>query len=402
MKSPPAALDDSNVSYDSLGVASTAVCDDRQRQTAANGLLMDHPNLITYHILCMSLKHRPFFSAVRHMLNMNPKAANVPKEGQSALQVAVQYNCSIDIVELLIAANPMALVVTDPETSLDPLAYAKRYRLDDGDLIELLSWPVSHWLNDANGDKEEDGMPSSCKDKENACPSLSESQLRQQLHSPQRAVSKEVRFARQELNNVKALCTSAVKGQKLETLSFEDYFQKLEKRNEKLAQDQRNALDMMEQAMVTHMTWLEQRFETAIEEKLKADCANDELHHVMGRMETELRLVQGRLACLELDMAQTVYKLGSLHDCQGLETSRSNVSGRQHVRKGRVVTPSPTPVVFCSRPNKTPKILDDDVRSLLSEDEIVPRGRQLCLKASKQVSPLARMAVLFKEGILAQ
>jgi len=122
-------------------------------------MLRTNPSLVTYHILCMALKHNPPSSVVEYMLQLNPKAAGVPKSGPTPLQVAVQNSCSILVVEHLIQACPLALVATNPGSHLDPLSYAKRFRAEEKDLIKVLSTPLSHWIppkDDTAYLKEED------------------------------------------------------------------------------------------------------------------------------------------------------------------------------------------------------------------------------------------------------
>jgi hypothetical protein len=128
-------------------------------------------------------------------------------------------------------------------------------------------------------------------------------------------------------------------------------------------------LDMKEQAMITHIKWLEQRFQKTVAVVIEEDREmelhlNDKLDQMISLVETELRVLQGRLNCIEHVMAQTVEKLDSLNVRQRLNLSRSNVSDRYPPRETRLVTPAPTPGIFCSRPIRTHEEFDDDVRSL--------------------------------------
>lgn len=117
-------------------------------------MLKANPSLVTYHILCMALKHNPPTSIIQFMLDLNPKAAGVPKAGLTPLQVAVQSSSSVDVVRLLVEACPLALVATNPGSYLDPLSYAKRFRADETELIKLLSLPLSYWIQEQQKKKK--------------------------------------------------------------------------------------------------------------------------------------------------------------------------------------------------------------------------------------------------------
>ena len=84
---------------------------------------------------------------IRFMLKLNPEAASIPKKGPSPLQIAVQSQCSTEVIKELIKVCPFALVATNPGSHLDPLSYAKRFRPAETDLIRLLSHPVTHWIS---------------------------------------------------------------------------------------------------------------------------------------------------------------------------------------------------------------------------------------------------------------
>jgi hypothetical protein len=121
-------------------------------------MLSTHPALMTNEILCMALEHRPPLHIVQCMLQLNPEAAFLPESGLSALQVAVQSHCSVNVVECLIRAYPLALVKTNANNDidsrnschLDPLSYAKRFRSQETDLIQLLRLPLRHWMHPDN------------------------------------------------------------------------------------------------------------------------------------------------------------------------------------------------------------------------------------------------------------
>jgi hypothetical protein len=115
-----------------------------------------NPTKLTSTFLIMILKHRPPVSLVTFMLNVNPNAASIPKQGPSALQIAVQRHCSIEVVKELIKACPFALIAINPGTNYDPLSYAKCFRSDEKELIDLLSLPVHHFLMMKNNKRVRD------------------------------------------------------------------------------------------------------------------------------------------------------------------------------------------------------------------------------------------------------
>jgi hypothetical protein len=94
----------------------------------------------------MALKRRAPLHLIRFMLTIDPNAASIPREGPSPLQIAVQSSCSIEVIQELLEHCPFALVATNPGSHLDPLSYAKRFRPEEKELIQLLSLPISHWI----------------------------------------------------------------------------------------------------------------------------------------------------------------------------------------------------------------------------------------------------------------
>jgi hypothetical protein len=109
-------------------------------------MLESNPRLMTSSILCMALKRRAPLHLIRFMLKLDPNSASIPREGPSPLQIAVQSSCSIEVIQELLEHCPFALVATNPGSHLDPLSYTKRFRPEEKDLIQLLSLPVSHWI----------------------------------------------------------------------------------------------------------------------------------------------------------------------------------------------------------------------------------------------------------------
>lgn len=113
----------------------------------ATDMFHNKPSLMTSTILRLTLRHRPPANLVRLILSVNPEAAAPPKQGPTALQIAIQQNCSVDVIKELIAVCPVA---TNPGSYLDPLSYARRFRPDEPELIELLTRPLSHWMANKN------------------------------------------------------------------------------------------------------------------------------------------------------------------------------------------------------------------------------------------------------------
>lgn len=128
----------------STDILSTAFYSDKRWFKAAS-LLRSDPGLMTNKILILALKNGAPLHVIKFMLAMNPKAAGIPKEGPTALQIAVQHKASIDVVKALIEACPFALVVTTHNEWLDPLTYARRFRSEETELIELLSRPLGKY-----------------------------------------------------------------------------------------------------------------------------------------------------------------------------------------------------------------------------------------------------------------
>lgn len=106
--------------------------------------LRNNPSLVNANILHLALHHRAPLSVIRFMIQINPNAAEVPKAGPSALQVAVRYHDSLDVVEEIIRACPHAIFAGNG--TYDALSYAKIWRGDDESLIQMLERPISYWL----------------------------------------------------------------------------------------------------------------------------------------------------------------------------------------------------------------------------------------------------------------
>jgi hypothetical protein len=226
----------------------------------ASCALRDNPSLVTPRVLIKALQNQPPVHVIRFMLSVNPKAATVPKQGPTPLQVAVQYNASLEVVETLLEACPFALCVTNPQHAEDPLSYAKRHRKHDKKLLELLSRPLSFWVSKRNRD-----------------PNASITSFREDRVPPPSAVDK------QDIYNVKVLCAQVLKGHKklakqlvkcqeqLETSKFDktEILKELHEQQQHHFYRQLIALDMKEKAMRAHANKMEERCMNQCELKVK-------------------------------------------------------------------------------------------------------------------------------------
>jgi hypothetical protein len=135
----------------------------------AFAMLEHNPKLLTRKILLSALRRRAPAPLIAYMLRLDPTVAAASavrrrfhdnrnkKEATTTttmllpaeptpLQVALQSQCSLEVIELLLQAWPFALVVKAPGSQMYPLSYAKIIRSDEPDLIAMLSRPVKFWL----------------------------------------------------------------------------------------------------------------------------------------------------------------------------------------------------------------------------------------------------------------
>lgn len=117
-----------------------------RRWFKTTSLLRADPSLMTSKLLIVGLKNHAPLHVIKFFLGLNPKAAGIPKEGPTPLQVAVQHNASKEVVKELIEACPFALIVTTSAEWLDPLSYARKFRSTETELIELLSRPLGKFF----------------------------------------------------------------------------------------------------------------------------------------------------------------------------------------------------------------------------------------------------------------
>jgi len=107
-------------------------------------------NTVIQNILNLAIKKNAPVNVIRSILRLDANAAAVPKNGPSALQLALRHEVSMDIIKELIEACPEAL--SSGNGSYDPLTYAKIWRPEDHDLIELLEMSMYAFeLQDGRG-----------------------------------------------------------------------------------------------------------------------------------------------------------------------------------------------------------------------------------------------------------
>ena len=118
-------------------------------------VLQENPSLMTPQILNLALRNKPPLQVIECMLSVNIRAASLPKRGPTALQCAVRYHASIDVVKCLLKACPFALLASnlDDTEFKDPLECARATRADETELIEILSKPLSFWLKESQKGK---------------------------------------------------------------------------------------------------------------------------------------------------------------------------------------------------------------------------------------------------------
>ena len=114
-------------------------------------VLQANPLLMTPRILHLALRNTPPLHVIEFLLSVNVRAASLPKRGPTALQCAVRYHASIDVIKCLLKACPFALLASnlDDTAFKDPLECARATRADEADLIEVLSKPLSFWLKES-------------------------------------------------------------------------------------------------------------------------------------------------------------------------------------------------------------------------------------------------------------
>jgi hypothetical protein len=264
-----------------------AFCDEQWNRAAA--ALKARPSLMTPPILLLVLKNHPPLHVVEFMLSINPRAADIPLKGPTALQVAVENNASVAVCRVILKVCPLALVAT--YSGYDPLHYAKIWRREETELLELLDKPLSYWLSQS---------PSSAAFPSSSSPTaLSAKAELSSIDSPptpkpktsaRRTISPAERNAAdrdEEFDNIKTIARTIVRtqrrqGQALQVhknhveSSLQDFqiwnaeertqqLIELEKRQEQHFRTQLIALEMKEKAMIARVRSMEYRMNKTLE-----------------------------------------------------------------------------------------------------------------------------------------
>lgn len=92
----------------------------------AMDMIRNNPSLVTPRIFWTALEQNPPSELIERMLSITPQVARIPKQGPTALQVAVQNGASMGVIQALLKACPFALCITNPHHGMDPLSYASK------------------------------------------------------------------------------------------------------------------------------------------------------------------------------------------------------------------------------------------------------------------------------------
>ena len=267
------------------------------------------PCIATQKGLILALKHQAPIHVIRFLLTINPNIVDIPKKGPTPLQVAVQYNASLEVIQALLEASPFSLCVTNHDSPEDPLSYAQRRHMDRPGLIELLIRPLSYWVTESKYQNQ--------RQKKREVPSPLQRQPKSPLSPSRRSSSKNIlsemapnnskrttfstpvattdiqkstmnKIDREEINNVKTLCAQlykanrkmakAVVGCKSDIESHSKLLATMSSKDqilEYLQEEQRSqffrqliALDMKERAYKARLNKMERRYVRQLENRL--------------------------------------------------------------------------------------------------------------------------------------
>ena len=225
-------------------------------------LLQSKQKLLTTRVLISALKQKPPGHVIQFMLSVNPNVANIPSSGPTPLQVAVEYDASLDVIEMLLRAYPFALCVTNPGHEEDPLSYAKRNRKDNQELIQLLEKPLGFWIEATTKQRNVDNRSITSFQKHHSERPISPKTVVVETET----VHNQSLVDQQELANVKLLCAQALRAHKklsqqltiyqdqLEAAKYDkvELLKELEAQQKKHFRYQLIALDMKEKALRSH------------------------------------------------------------------------------------------------------------------------------------------------------
>ena len=283
-----------------------------EQWTRAAAVLSSRPSLMTHHILLLVLKNRPPVHVVEYMLSINPRAADIPEKGPSALQVAVRYNASLAVIRALVKACPLALVAT--HTGYDPLMYAKIWRRDETELLELLSQPLSYWMNQ----QDEETIVAAKEHPKLPVIAAATGSTKPRPTTTTNATARTNAVKEEEFNNIKAIAATIVRAQKRQAHTIQVHkhqveaslqgfqawnaqerakqLEKLEKHHADHFRTQLIALDMKEKAMLARVKSMERRINKTMElSKQVRDVRERRQDATLHRLEHNVAMLNGTL-----------------------------------------------------------------------------------------------------------
>jgi hypothetical protein len=231
----------------------------------SKAVLQANPSLMSSRLLLLSLHNKPMLPVVEFMLSLNSQAAAIPKRGPTALQVAVRHNVSVDVIVCLLMACPFALLTSGDSEFDSPLECATHMRSQEKDLIEILSQPLSYWMNESHKKR------------------LKKERERKQSNQGLKPAQKE------ELNNIKAIAATIYNAQKSQQealaahrrelraaqLSKQAIVEELDGHQQERFKSQLIALDMKEKAMRNKNRTMERRIISSLEATKKCRSENE-------------------------------------------------------------------------------------------------------------------------------
>ena len=241
----------------------------------AYNILVNNPNLMSNRVLRLALKRCAPVQLIQYMIKLKPDAVSVPEKGPSPLQIALKSSCTsmqndefficlptlnahilslcalfchsylgngaVDVVKALLMVCPTALVDTNAGNYLDPLSYAKLFRPAENELIHLLSLPLDHWTARQRCGCIQESSPlldynaPKCKSKNATAGTGMRNLTKLRTDVPDHQTTFMLSLARQnpvrsetqaldpsEINNIKLICLTVLKGHKRLTKNMLD------------------------------------------------------------------------------------------------------------------------------------------------------------------------------------
>lgn len=269
----------------------------------AKAVLQANPSLMSSRLLVLSLRNKPPLPVVEFMLSLNSQAAAIPKSGPTALQVAVRHNVSVDVIVRLLKACPFALLASDDSEFDSALQCATQLRSQEKDLINILSQPLSYWMNESH--KEH----------------LRQERERKQPNQVVKPAEKE-----EELDNFRAIAATIYKAQKRQQqalaahrhelraaeLSKEAIVEELDGHQQERFKSQLIALDMKEKAMRNKNRTMERRIISTLEATKKCRSENESRQEeLLQKLETTVHDFESVVKDLKGRTEGRIHKLES-------------------------------------------------------------------------------------------